>query len=287
MMIVPLDVGGKRQGVLTANSSRPGSFNEGDLAFLQIVAQWVGMVAQRAELTEAVACEAAERARRATAEELMQVLAHDLTNLVTPALGRLDLIRRQAEREGNRTYLDHAEAASASVRRIGRLARDLLNAARLEHGLFALACQPVDLLSLSREAAALVETEDTAVEVRGIGEIMVEGDQDRLRQVLENVLPNAVRHSPAGLPVVVEVGQQTRADGQWAVVRVVDQGPGIAPQLIPMLFQRFSPGPDSSGLGLGLYLARGIAEAHGGTLDVDPTTSRGTTMILTLPSSAS
>lgn len=285
MIIVPLDVGGKRQGVVSANSSHPGAFTEGDLAFLQTVARWVGMVAQRAELAETVAHEAAQAARRATAEELIQVLAHDLSNLLAPVLGRLDLIRRQAEHEGNETFVDHTRAATLSIKRIEGLVSDLLDATRLEHGLFSVTAQPADLRQLADTVVALVATEETPVEARGVEEIVVAGDENRLRQILENLLSNAVEHTSAGLPIVVEVVRETRANGEWAVVRVIDQGPGISPELMPTLFQRFSPGPGSSGLGLGLYLARGIAEAHGGTLAVELTADRGTTMLLAIPCS--
>lgn len=84
IIIEPLDVGGIRRGVLVAESSRQNLFTEEDLTFMSLLARWVGMVAERAELAEQIACEAAERARRTAAEELMTVLAHDLNNHLTP-----------------------------------------------------------------------------------------------------------------------------------------------------------------------------------------------------------
>jgi signal transduction histidine kinase len=114
-------------------------------------------------------------------------------------------------------------------------------------------------------------------------ELRVEADPDRLKQALENLIANALRHSPKGVPVDVELAGERRDDGAWAVVSVKDEGPGIATELMPRLFTRFASGPDSTGLGLGLYLARSIAEAHGGALTVTSSPGQGTTFQLALP----
>lgn len=121
------------------------------------------------------------------------------------------------------------------------------------------------------------------IDVRTPDELAVEGDPDRLRQVLENLLSNARKYSPAGVPVRVEVLTSTRGDSAWTIVVVRDQGPGIAPEMIPQLFTRFAAGRGTKGLGLGLYLAHGIVAAHGGTLTLDSTLGVGTTVRLALP----
>jgi signal transduction histidine kinase len=108
-------------------------------------------------------------------------------------------------------------------------------------------------------------------------------DADRLRQVLWNLVANALKHSPAGLPVVVEVSRQERESGSWALLTVTDQGSGVPPHLLPRLFERFVKGSGSSGLGLGLYLARRIAGAHGGTLEVHSSPGKGARFDLALP----
>ena len=108
-------------------------------------------------------------------------------------------------------------------------------------------------------------------------------DADRLRQALENLLGNALRHSPEGMPVIVEVTTERRENTTWAVITVQDAGPGIAPDLLPRLFTRFASGGNTKGLGLGLYLARGIAIAHGGTLTADAIPSKGASFRLALP----
>ena len=100
--------------------------------------------------------------------------------------------------------------------------------------------------------------------------VVEEADPERLRQALENRVGNALIHTPPDVPVVVEVARQTCEEGERAVLHVRDEGPGIAPSLLPTLFTRFTHGGRSPGLGLGLYLVRGIAEAHGGTLTWTP-----------------
>lgn len=97
---VPLSVGTERRGVLLVSSSAPHAFQEPDLRALESVANWVGMVIQRAELSEDYANEVADHARRMEAEKLMTIMAHDLHNYLTPLKGRLDLLRPETRNRG-------------------------------------------------------------------------------------------------------------------------------------------------------------------------------------------
>jgi len=281
--VVPLDVAGARRGVLFASSAEPDFFAEEDLRFLATVARWVGMVAHRGELLAAAAAEAEEQGRRLAADELVAVLAHDLRNRITPLKTRIDLIRRRARREGRERDLRDADEAAAALDGFGRLIADLLDASRLEQGLFTVDAQPVDLAEMARETAAAFATPAHPIEVRAADEVVVCADPDRVRQALANLLANAVKHSPPEEPVAVEVAFEPRPDGPWAVATVADRGPGIAPELVPRLFRRFGRGPDSTGLGLGLYLASRIAEAHGGALTVDSAPGAGARFRPALP----
>jgi signal transduction histidine kinase len=277
---VPLEVGGERRGVLAAVSTVPEFFGEGDLRFLVTVSRWVGMVAHHAEPTESVAAEAAAQGRRVAAEELITILAHDFRNFLTPLRGRLGLIGRRATREGQERYLHDAQELIGTVDRLDRLVRDLLDTARLEQGLFELNREPVDLVELARVTAADFASTPGAVEVRApMDELVVCADASRLRQVVENLLSNALKVQPEGEPVVIELGTRDA----WALVSVVDRGPGLAADIIPHLFQRFAAGAGSVGLGLGLYLARGIVEAHGGGLEVDSQPGQGARFTLRVP----
>ncbi len=281
---VPLEVGGERRGVLEADAARPDAFTEGDQRFLETVARWVGLVVQRAELTERVAREAVAQARRATAEELVGILAHDLRAPLQPLRGYLELLHRFARREERERDVGYAGQALEAAARLGGMIDNLLDAARLEQGLFALSLQPVDVSILARETAAVLSPPATPIEVRAPDDLMLQADPARLRQALENLLGNALAHSPDGAPVALRVDREAREDGEWVVLTVRDAGPGIAPEVLPTLFDRFARGASSTGLGLGLYLSRSIAEAHGGALTVESEPGKGTSFRLALPS---
>lgn len=283
LMAVPLQVDDQRLGVLHVAVEKVDAFSDQDLRFLEAVARWVALVAVRAELTEQITRDAVEKARRRTAEELMTILAHDIRNYLTPLGSRLDIILRTARREGNQYYLKQAEAAKVAVNRLTRLTRDLMDAARLEQEVFSLTTQPVDLVQLVQETVSHFRTPHSPIHVRVPQALMVEVDPDRVRQVLENLVSNAFKHGFKGTPVVVELDEETSEDGQWAVLTVRDEGLGIAPELLPRLFNRFASGPASGGLGLGLYLAKGIADAHGGMLTVASNPGEGATFRLWLP----
>lgn len=286
-LLVPLPIGGETRGVLGVSSARPDFFTADDLRFLEAVACWVGAVAHRVELVQELTKLATRNARRAAAEEIVTVLAHDMANHLMPLRVRIELLQRRATRDGAADYLRDADGAAASLKALTRLISDMLDVGRLDRGLFSLRPQPVDVVALCREVATSLRTPERAVEYRGPEELVVVADPDRLRQVLENLTANALKHSPPGLPVGLDLQEQTRPEGRWVRIAVCDQGPGISPELLESLFERFTRGPGSSGLGLGLYLARQIALAHGGTLEVSSKPGEGTRFELALPEAPS
>jgi signal transduction histidine kinase len=285
MMIVPLDVGGERQGVIQVASARSEAFTGKDLTFAEAVAHWIGMIVHRTQLAERVTQAAAEQARRASADELITTLAHDLNNLLTPIQGRAAMIRRRATHEGRQRDLADIESLTGGLRRLQELVEDLLDVERLEHGLFTMAAQELDMDELVRATVAALETQDTPIEVttRAAQPLTVLGDPRRLRQALENLLANGQKHSPKGVAVAVAVETAQTEAGRWATVTVRDGGPGVPPELVPRLFARFVTGPQSNGLGLGLFMARSIAEVHGGTLTYEGTDQAGTSFRLAVP----
>jgi signal transduction histidine kinase len=160
---------------------------------------------------------------------------------------------------------------------------NLLDAARLDQGLFVVVPEAVDIASLMRETALLLQTPQHPIEVVGDEAIVVECDSHRIQQVIENLVSNALRHSPDDAPVVLEGRCEQHEGKTWAVVTVQDKGTGIPAEILPQIFTRFARGKSTHGLGLGLYLARGIAEAHKGTLTVESKLGTGATFRLALP----
>lgn len=283
MMIVPFDVNNERRGVLQAVSTQTDQFSERDLDFLQAVARWMGMVAHKAELIEEITHEAAELGRRAAAEDLITILAHDLRNYLTPLKARIELIRQRAHRDHRARDLRDAIEAAAALDRLKRMISDLLDAGRLEQGLFTVTPIPVDLAPLVRETASAMRTPATDIQIHVFREVIVNADPERVRQALENLLTNAVQHAPPGTPVVVALNTARQDGRMWATIAVCDQGPGIPADILPQLFERFQRGPRSTGLGLGLYLAHQIALAHAGTLTAESSLGIGTCFCIALP----
>ncbi len=284
---VPLDIGGRRRGMMMIASQKPDFFTPEDARFAESVAHWAGIVAHRAELAEHMGRNAASQARRAAAEELVTVLAHDLRNFLGPLSLRLEVLKQRAkgpQREDDRRDLD---AAASTLERLAALVADLLDAARIDQGVFQVQPQMVDLGALVEDVAQVFNSAQNPVLVR-VQEgprIQVAADASRLRQTLENLIANAQQQSPAAatVSIFVKSGKKERP-GDAALVEVADEGPGIPQEMLPRLFDRYVTRSERrGGLGLGLYLAKRIAEVHGGDLTVDSQPGKGTRFTLTLP----
>jgi signal transduction histidine kinase len=169
--------------------------------------------------------------------------------------------------------------------RLAELIGDVLDTSRIDAGTFSYRFREVDVAALVEESVATASvTQDEVPITTEISPALpvVRGDAQRLRQVLGNLIDNAVKYSPAGVPVEV------RASGRngSVTVSVRDEGAGIGAEDQGLIFEKFgrvSSGNTKPGTGLGLYIARSIAEAHGGSLAVASTRGRGATFTLTLP----
>jgi signal transduction histidine kinase len=278
IMNVPLEIGGRRRGVFSVVSTQVERFHDRDLRVLELIARWMSALAQRAELVEKLRDEERLRARTTTAEEIVTVLAHDIRNHLNPLSGRLQLLRLKLhDQEPIPPSL--VDSSLAAIRRMVRITDGLLDLARLDQGLFDLELAPVDVAAVVREAAASFTTASNEVVVTAPPTLLVIGDRERLCQALENVLANGVRHSPKGVPLRVCLEQRVSDIS----VTVEDKGLGIPPDVMPRLFERFVSTRGARGLGLGLYLARRIAEAHGGTLEARSQLGMGAAFTFTLP----
>ncbi len=173
--------------------------------------------------------------------------------------------------------------------RLAALIGEVLDTSRIESGTFSYRFDELDLAGLINETVATAEIGRATprIAARVPSDLpAVHGDPARLRQVLRNLIENAIKYSPEGSPVEV----RARAVNGHATVDVVDRGSGIAPEDQLLIFERFGRVHGTSsrpGTGLGLYIARAIAEAHEGTLEVDSTPGQGSTFTLTLPLSSS
>ncbi|AKV00435.1 Sensory box histidine kinase [Labilithrix luteola] len=224
---VPLDVGGVRRGVLMIASLKPELFTKNDVRFAESIARWIGLVAHRAELVEAIGKNAAEQGRRAAAEELLTVLAHDLRNYLSPIVMRLNLVGRRSAQEHRDDDTHDVERALKALDRLGNLISSLLDVARIDEGLFEIAPQPIDLRALVQDAVQVLSTPQRPIALHACEELLAYADETRLRQCIDNLLSNALKHSPCDAPVTVNVSKQAHEGGSWGRIDVVDEGPGI------------------------------------------------------------
>ncbi|KYF69873.1 histidine kinase [Sorangium cellulosum] len=282
---VALVVDGERRGVVSAQSAKPAFFSDDDLRFLGAASHWIGALTHRAELVEQVTSAALAQGRRQVAEELITVLAHDLRNYLAPLMSRLELLHRRAELDSRADDLRDLDRATYSIERLGQLVSDLLDVGRLEQGLFEIAPASTDLAALARDTAQTLGTPSVDVRVEGPAELHVVADRARLRQALENLVSNAIKHSPAGKWVLIKLSSELIAGEEYVHIDVIDHGAGVPPELLPRIFERFVTGGNASGIGLGLYLASRIAAAHGATLTVNSPPGGGATFRLSLPAS--
>jgi two-component system, OmpR family, sensor kinase len=142
----------------------------------------------------------------------------------------------------------------------------------------------LDLTALVREAAEGLTVPGKQIELDVPVEMTAVADPARVRQALENLVANAVQHAPTGTAVSIRLTRDASSGTRpWMVISVNDRGPGIDPQLLPHLFDRFARSRDSNGLGIGFFLARQIADAHGGRLEVASSSADGTQFNLVLP----
>jgi two-component system, OmpR family, sensor histidine kinase BaeS len=183
----------------------------------------------------------------------------------------------------------HLTAILEQARVMERLIDDLRTVALSEAGTLTLHREPTDpdvlidevVRSFAGAGVGVRETAGVTVTADVPSDLpIIDVDPVRLREVLANLVGNAVRHTPAGGTVVV----RSRVVEGRLEIRVIDSGPGIDPDVLPHVFDRFVKGAGSPGSGLGLAIARYLVAAHGGTLEVEATGSAGTTFLVTLPS---
>ena len=180
---------------------------------------------------------------------------------------------------------EHLAPILDGTRVLSRLIDDLRTLAEAETGSLALHREPTDLGVLAGETAAAFRGRAESAGVRLDLDVaddlpLLRVDPVRLREVLDNLVANALRYTPAGGTVTVA---GVRAPDGGLTLTVTDTGAGIAPEALPHIFDRFFKTPDSRGTGLGLAIARNLVEAHGGTLTVESEVGRGTRMRAEIP----
>jgi len=232
----------------------------------------------RAEAESAKSLAAATQASRAR-DDVLAVVSHDLRGPLHAISLAVEALR---EDSSNATrYLGAIERAAS---RAERLITDLLEASAIENGALTLARRTIDATSLVKQAAAdhelLVKDSGSKITAHVPTEsTLVSADRDRVLQVLGNLIGNALKHA-RGAPIDIELVR----NGKDALIAVRDKGPGISESELPHVFDRYWHGrTKKGGAGLGLAIAKGIVDAHGGRIQVASKQGEGSEFSFTLP----
>jgi PAS domain S-box-containing protein len=211
----------------------------------------------------------------------LNAVSHELRTPLASVLGSVLTLERlgfDLQAEDQRQLL---RAAAANARKLDRLLSDLLDVDRLSRGVAILTRTPVDLAELARDVAEMVEPRDHII-TADVGPTRVEVDVPKVERILENLLTNAIRHTPPGTNVWVKLV----ADDRGVEVAVEDDGPGVPIDLRETIFQPFqqgNPSIDSPGVGIGLSLVARFADLHGGRAWVEEREGGGASFRVLLP----
>ena len=269
---VPLRTADKTLGVIEAINKRAGRFDEQDERLLQALAAQAAIAIENSRLFQ----------QSDIVSEITHELRTPLAALMAAAylLQRPDLPKAQQERLGESIYTE--------VKRLNEMATDFLELARLESGRIRFTREPIDLAGLVRECIEIVRPQAEADHLRLETTVdsapgPVHGDRNRLKQVVLNLLTNAIKYNQKDGLVHVSVS----AEGSEAVLSVSDSGRGIPPESLSRMFERFYRVPDqeaaTAGTGLGLAIAKRIVESNRGTIAVTSEVGKGSTFTVRLP----
>jgi signal transduction histidine kinase len=282
----PLLAGARPAGMLSLLRREEDAFSPAEIELVGLLGRLVATAAQNIRAYEAERRTVDELRRLSTMRaDFVSLVSHELRTPMASVIGSA----RTLQARWRELSSEHRDAFLALIAdetdRLAGLVGEVLDTSRIDAGTFTYSFTDVDLAGLVEETVAAADLGQDAVEV--VARIpralpLVRGDGGRLRQVLANLIDNAVKYSPEG--ELVEV--RATAVNARVVVDVTDRGNGIAPADQRLVFEKFGRVSGTSakpGTGLGLYIARAIAEAHGGKLEVTSAPALGATFTLTLP----
>jgi signal transduction histidine kinase len=287
-VLAPLLTGPETIGAISLVRREPAGFSSDEIELLSLLGRLAGSAVQNIRAYEAERT-TAEELRRLSAlrADFVSLVSHELRSPMASVIGSartLQLRWRELTPEQRESFL---ALIAHETSRLATLIGDVLDTSRIEAGTFSYSFEDVDLAELVRDSTAAAERSQDEVAVRAfVREPLprVRGDRDRLHQLLVNLINNAVKYSGPGEEVLVEA----QSENGRLVIEVSDRGPGILPQHQKVIFEKFGriqTGETAKpGTGLGLFIARSIAEAHGGSLTVrSHPEQEGATFTLTLP----
>jgi signal transduction histidine kinase len=286
-VVAPLTVGGQSLGILSVSRDREDAFAPEEVELITLLAVQVAAAVQNIRMYTAER-NAAEELRRLSAlrADFVSLVSHELRGPMASVIGSAMTLRarwRELAAEQRESFLALIEQETG---RLSTLIDDVLDTSRIDAGTFTYTFADVDVADLIRETTSMVALGTDEVSMTAhVREPLptVRGDRERLRQLLVNLLSNAAKYTVAG----DEIQVRAAAENGSVVVSVEDHGPGISADQQRLVFEKFGRvnmgGRSKPGAGLGLFIARSIAEAHGGTLTVHSEPGSGATFTVRLP----
>jgi signal transduction histidine kinase len=279
-------VGPRTIGMLGVVRAERDAFAPPELELVSLLGRLVATAVQNIRADEAERSTADELRRlSALRADFVSLVSHELRSPMAAVIGAA----RTLEGRWRELTADQREAFLALIgdetSRLAELISDVLDTSRIEAGTFTFSFRDVDIGEIVEEvvSTAAIGQDEVRVAAEVVGSLpRIRGDRTRLRQVVQNLVDNAVKYSNTG----GEVRVSAHASNGVMRVQVADDGPGIPSEDQRLIFEKFGRSTRSEakpGTGLGLFIARSIAEAHGGSLDVESTPTRGSTFTLELP----
>jgi signal transduction histidine kinase len=286
-VLAPLQVGPRTIGMLGLVRAQVDGFTPEDVELVALLGRLVATAVQNIRAYEAERSTGDELRRlSALRADFVSLVSHELRSPMAAVIGAARTLqeRWRALTAGQRESF--LALIGDETSRLAKLIGDVLDTSRIEAGTFSFAFTDVDVAELLRDivAAAALGQDEVHVRAEVNGTLpRVRGDRERLRQVIQNLVENAVKYSSAGGQVRVSAS----AEDVRVRVNVQDDGPGIPFEDQKVIFEKFGRAAGARGAkpgtGLGLFIARSIAEAHGGSLNVESEPKHGSTFTLELP----
>ena len=286
-IVAPLLVGARTIGMIALSRTERDAFSSDDVELVSLLGRLAATAVQNIRAYEAEH-HTVEELRRLSAlrADFVSLVSHELRSPMAAVIGAARTLQerwRVLAPEQRQAFL---ALIADETNRLANLIGDVLHTSQIEAGTFSYSFSDVDLARLVEDAVATASIGQDEVRVTAsVSSSLprIRGDRERLRQVLGNLIENAIKYSPAGEAVEV----RAHPDDGTVQISVVDRGPGIPHDQQRLIFEKFGradvAGGSKPGTGLGLFIARSIAEAHGGTVDVRSSPSAGSTFTLTLP----
>lgn len=282
----PLLLGARPIGMIAILRTRPDSFGPDEVELATLLGRLVATAVQNIRAYESQR-ETVEELRRLSAlrADFVSLVSHELRSPMAAVIGAARTLQvrwRELSPDQRSSFL---ALIGDETSRLAVLIGDVLDTSRIEAGTFTYSFSDVDVGELVRDTVATVRLgqDEVAVVAKVPSQLPhVRADRERLRQVVMNLVENAVKYSDAGEEVQVSAWTE---NGR-VLVSVEDHGPGVPREQQGLIFEKFgraNVGGGKPGTGLGLFIARSIAEAHGGTLDVLSASGQGATFTLALP----